>query len=193
MPDELTYVDDPKKAGFRIGVTLIVATDIVLLLVIIWVRASDHDIGHVPSWVCVANAIIYWLTFVVVSFQKKRTIVFDAEGFRISAVSVWGARDAVVSHKWREVTGTGFTVDKLPGGVLRIGFGVSVGDRKIRMFARDWFNEKEFGEMLRFLNDATPHLGYELQAGAVNGVVIEETMGQCKVARRPRLLSMELH
>jgi hypothetical protein len=116
--------------------------------------------GLIFFFFCV-EVFILLIVSVVMSFIKKRTIVCDSKGCRISGADFWGNPAADENFLWNEVTDTNLVRTNLGRGGQQLNFMVTAKGKETRMLSRSLLNRRDFDELIEVINQSTPHLSSE--------------------------------
>lgn len=131
------------------------------------------------------DAGIILLMLLLLSFQKKRTVVCDREGCRIDAANIWGFITPTESFLWKDVTATDLVLVFIGKGSYQLALQVTARGVQQKIFRRTWLRRKSFDRLLGVVNRSTPQLPYELDRTENTGArrVIEEVRDYCKAER----------
>ncbi len=104
------------------------------------------------------------ITFLILSFQKRKTVRCSPDGFEIENSTFWSSADSSEFVQWRDVADTdilesGFNTGD-DGYVSVYSFCVEANDATINLLDLKTSSKQVIRQFIHFVNTATPHLKY---------------------------------
>lgn len=129
------------------------------------------------------------LTFLILSFQRRKTIKCDFNGFEVLETNYWQSGGISDQFKWSEVTDTNIVEnlhDVGEGGVVSVYTFVAETDRRqVNLLDLKTSTKGNIEGLINYVNEATPHSKYfwVKDKNVGNHQVIESVYGFSKVSR----------
>ena len=132
------------------------------------------------------------IAFLAISFTPNRKVVCNSEGCEIWIGNFWNRNENFDCFKWNDVTETEFVEEflgSLTGSakyrLIAVSFKILTNQKSYRLLTLKRSKKKTIDELVKFVNEATPHLKYvwEKPSDFGNRQVIVEANNYCKVAR----------
>lgn len=129
------------------------------------------------------------LTFLILSFQCRKTIKCDFNGFEVLETNYWQTGGISDGFKWNEVTDT-HIVEKLhevgEGGVVSVYTFVAETDRRqVDLMDFKTSTKRNTEGLINYVNESTPHSEYfwVKDENVGNRLAIDSVYGYSKVSR----------
>ena len=113
------------------------------------------DLSEVMPPNSIAIGIGLSVLFLLIGFFSKETVRWDSDGCSIEKIDFWGLREDGDYFRWNEVTETTFT--SYSTSETSMIFEVKANGQTHQLFSD---TSKNFGNKIKFVNEATPHLPY---------------------------------
>lgn len=130
------------------------------------------------------------LTFLILSFQYRKTLKCDFEGCEVMESTFWDKNGLpITGFKWHEVKDTAIIeteIDAPEGGIVSVyTFAVETGKGRINLLELKTSSKKNIQGLINYVNKSIPHLKYVWvkNANVGNRLVIDSAYGYSKVAR----------
>lgn len=131
----------------------------------------------------------FLLTFLILSFQHRKTIKCDFNGFEVLETNYWQTGGISDQFKWNEVTDTNIVEnlhDVGEGGVVSVYTFVAETDRRqVNLLDLKTSTKSNIEGLINYVNEATPHSRYfwVKDKNVGNRQAIESVYGFTKVVR----------
>lgn len=131
---------------------------------------------------------LFLLTFLVLSFQARKTLKCDYEGCEIVLKNVWRDVGFLTQFKWSEIKDTNIfeqDVEVSEGVVTIYSFAAENKDGHINLLDLKTSSKKNIEGLIDYVNKATPHLKYIWVKDAEVGsrLAVDSVYGYSKVGR----------
>lgn len=130
------------------------------------------------------------LTFLILSFQRRKTLKCDFEGCEVMESTFWDKNGLpITGFKWHEVKDTTIIeteIDAPEGGIVSVyTFAVETGKGQINLLELKTSSKKNIQGLINYVNKSTPHSKYVWikKSEVGNRLVINSVYGYSKVAR----------
>lgn len=130
------------------------------------------------------------LTFLILSFQYRKTLKCDFEGCELTESTFWDKNGLpITGFKWHEVKDTAIIeteIDAPEGGIVSVyNFAVETNRGQTNLLELKTSSKKNIEGLINYVNKATPHLKYVWVKNKETGnrLVMDTKYGYSKVSR----------
>ncbi len=189
IADAVTFAENPLGLVRKVALIGVLGFIVLVVALAIFRLPLDNNGNEITEkFVIVILGImiaIVLLLFFIRSFAKKRTVTCDSRSCDIDTTNFWNTFHESESFVWSDVTDTSLTEEYVDKSARSIFVDVESGGRMRRLLSSHQASRDTFHELIKFVNDATPHLNYVWEKTKDFGdrQVVVEVHGFSKVAR----------